>query len=274
MVKAILDSSSASRNRTVAATTCIEILTNSQRRISTSNDALTHGKIKDARAWLTAALAYQYDCWNSLKYANDTHAVGEAMSFIDSLETLTSNALAMVFSYDVYGKDTSSWKPPTTERDGLWQATGSGGGSVSSIGIPAKLTPDVTVCKRGENECYKTVQEAVNAAPDNGVDGKRFVIYIKEGVYEETVRVPLEKRNVVFLGDGIGKTVITGSANVGQPGMTTYNSATVGNYILISDHTYLNNIKVKIFIKERLDEMIHGSLKNSLCLLSAVPSED
>lgn len=33
------------------------------------------------------------------------------------------------------------------------------------------------------------MQEAVNAAPDNiNGDGKRFVIYIKERVYEETVR--------------------------------------------------------------------------------------
>jgi pectin methylesterase-like acyl-CoA thioesterase len=29
------------------------------------------------------------------------------------------------------------------------------------------------------------------------------VISIKEGVYEETVRIPLEKKNVVFLGDGL-----------------------------------------------------------------------
>uniref|UniRef100_A0A2N9G6X7 Pectinesterase catalytic domain-containing protein n=1 Tax=Fagus sylvatica TaxID=28930 RepID=A0A2N9G6X7_FAGSY len=56
---------------------------------------------------------------------------------------------------------------------------------------------------------------------------KRFVISIKEGVYEETVRIPLEKKNVVFLGDGMGKTVITGSLNVGQPGISTYNTATV-----------------------------------------------
>jgi pectin methylesterase-like acyl-CoA thioesterase len=58
----------------------------------------------------------------------------------------------------------------------------------------------VTVCKYAtKGGCYKTVQEAVNAAPDNG-GKRRFVIHIKEGVYEETVRVPLEKKNVVFLG--------------------------------------------------------------------------
>ncbi|CAJ2676870.1 unnamed protein product [Trifolium pratense] len=226
MVKEILKTSSDSQNRTVASTTCIETLTNSQYRISTSNEALENGKIKDARAWLSAALAYQYDCWSGLKYANDTHAVGEAMAFIDSLTMLSSNALAMAFSYDIYGNDTSAWKIPTTERDGLWQVSGSGAGSGFKGEIPSNLKPDVTVCKGG-GKCYKTVQEAVNAAPESGVGGKRFVIYIKEGKYEETVRVPLVKRNVVFLGDGIGKTVITGSANVGQPGMTTYNSATV-----------------------------------------------
>ncbi|XP_057417054.1 probable pectinesterase/pectinesterase inhibitor 51 [Lotus japonicus] len=226
MVKSILDSASGSRNRSVAATTCLEVLANSQHRISLANDSLPHGKNKDARAWLSAALAYQYDCRNGLSYANDSRSVGEAMSFIDSVSILASNALTMTFAYDVFGNDTASWKPPATERNGFWEnGSGAGSGHVTDGDFPTKESADVTVCKGGCS--YKTVQEAVNAAPDNGVEGKRFVIYIKEGVYEETVRVPLEKRNVVFLGDGMGKTVITGSANVGQPGMTTYNSATV-----------------------------------------------
>ncbi|KAM1123672.1 hypothetical protein ACFX1X_005138 [Malus domestica] len=64
-----------------------------------------------------------------------------------------------------------------------------------------------------ENSCdYQTVQEVVNPVPDDARD-KRFVIRIKAGVYEETIGVPLEKRNVVFLGDGIGKIVITASLN-------------------------------------------------------------
>ncbi|KAJ8551559.1 hypothetical protein K7X08_021574 [Anisodus acutangulus] len=72
------------------------------------------------------------------------------------------------------------------------------------------------------------VQEAVNATPGNFGPGK-FVIWIKTGLYDEIVRVPLEKINVVFVGDGMGKTVITGSLSVGlMPGMTTYESATVG----------------------------------------------
>ncbi|KAK7318460.1 hypothetical protein RJT34_03162 [Clitoria ternatea] len=241
MVKSILDSSGDSRNRSVAAATCIEVLANSQLRTSLANDALPRGKTKDARAWLSAALAYQYDCWSSLKYANDTHMVAQAMAFIDSLTFLSSNALSIALSFDVFGNDTASWKPPLTERDGFWEAIGSGH-PASNGGVPSNLTPDVTVCKTGGNGCYKTVQEAVNAAPAN-VTAKRFVIYIKEGVYAETVRVPLEKRNVVFLGDGMGKTVITGSANVGQPAMTTYNSATVavlGDGFMAKDLTIEN----------------------------------
>ena len=102
----------------------------------------------------------------------------------------------------------------------------SGGGGGFKGGVSTDLKADMTVSKDGSGT-YKTVQEAVNAAPEKG-GGKRFVIRIKEGVYEETVKVPLEKKNVVFLGDGMGKTVITGSLNVGMPGITTSTSATVG----------------------------------------------
>ncbi|KAL5555636.1 hypothetical protein UlMin_037872 [Ulmus minor] len=229
MVKSILDSSTGSKNRSTASKNCLEVLHNSEYRLSLTNDALPRGRNKDARAWLSAALVDQYDCWSALKYANDTRLVDQTMSFLDSLQKLTSNALSMMTSYDNFGNATGSWAPPRTERDGFWES-GSGGGSDlgSRGGFPSKLTADATVCKDGSGGCYKTVQDAVNAAPENLVNGKRFVIHIKEGVYEEIVRVPLEKKNVVFLGDGMGKTVITGSLDVSMPGISTYNTATVG----------------------------------------------
>lgn len=227
-VRSILDSSAGNVNRTIASKNCLEVLRNSDYRTSLANNALPRGRTKDARAWMSAALLYQYDCWSALKYANDTHLVNETMSFLDSLIGLSSNALSMMASFDEFGNDTSTWAPPKTERDGFWSSGPAGSELGSRGGFPSKLTADATVCKDGGNGCYKTVQEAVNAAPDNGV--KRFVIHIKAGVYEETVRVPLEKKNVVFLGDGMGKTIITGSLNVGQPGVSTYNTATVGEF--------------------------------------------
>jgi pectinesterase inhibitor-like protein len=229
-IKSILDSSAGNQNRTTAAKNCLDFLHIGDYRISqTAKEALPHGRVKDARAWMSSALQFQFDCWSALNKANDTKTVNETISFMDSLTGLTSNALSMLFAYDVYGKDTGSWALPKTERDGFWERNGGSGGSIAGFkgGVPTNLKADVTVCKdASKGGCYKTVQEAVNAAPNGGK--RRFVIYIKEGVYEETVRVPLEKKNVVFLGDGMGKTVITGSLNVGQPGISTYNSATVG----------------------------------------------
>ncbi|CAJ1974691.1 unnamed protein product [Sphenostylis stenocarpa] len=223
MVQSIVGASKGNQTRTTIAKSCLQVLHYSRHRTSLTADALQRGAIKDARAWMSAALGYQYGCWNGLKYIDHTPQVAETMTFLDSLVTLFSNALSMMVSYDLFGNDTALWRPPMTERDGFWEPSGTrrlGAGPK----IPSKLKADVTVCKGGG--CYGTVQEAVNAAPDNAKG--RFVIYIKEGVYEERVRVPLRKKNVVFLGDGIGKTVITGSANVAQPGVTTYNSATVG----------------------------------------------
>lgn len=57
----------------------------------------------------------------------------------------------------------------------------------------------------------------------------RFVIYIKAGAYMENVEVIRKKTNLMFVGDGIGKTVVKASRNV-VDGWTTFQSATVGMY--------------------------------------------
>ncbi|XP_023761232.1 probable pectinesterase/pectinesterase inhibitor 51 [Lactuca sativa] len=228
MVESILEASKGLINHTYAAKNCIEHLRNSDYRLKSTVEALPRGKMKDGRAWTSAGLAYQYDCWSALKYVNNTKMINETMSFLNTLIDYTSNALSMMMAYDVYGDQTASWSPPKTERDGFWEGGGgSGGGDGPQLGVPAGLKADVTVCEQ-DGECdYETVQEAVNAAPDWG-SGRRFVIWVKAGIYGETVRVGLEKQNVVLLGDGMGKTVITGSLNVGQPGLSTFNTATVG----------------------------------------------
>ncbi|XP_043697826.1 probable pectinesterase/pectinesterase inhibitor 51 [Telopea speciosissima] len=228
MVKTIRDTSSDNLNRSKAAMTCLEVLHNSEYRLSSAADVLPGGRIKDARAWMSAALCYQYDCWSGLKYVNDSQRVNQTMAFMDSLIGLTSNALSMMISYDLFQDKLESWRPPMTERNGFWEDGGVGGsGSGFKGGFPSGLSADITVCKEEGSGCYKTVQAAVDAAPDNQL-ARKFVICIKTGVYDEIVRVPLEKKNLVFIGDGMGKTVITGSWNAGQSGITTYNTATVG----------------------------------------------
>nr|GEX05189.1 probable pectinesterase/pectinesterase inhibitor 51 [Tanacetum cinerariifolium] len=229
-VQEILNTSKNNPNRTTAAKNCMEHLRNSEYRIKSTLEVLPRGKIKDARAWTSAGFAYQYDCWSGLNNVNDTKIVVDTMSFIMTfLISYTSNALSMIRAYDVFGDNTAMWGPPKTERDGFWEkGVGGGEGGGKRLGVPVGLKVDVTVCKGAGGGCkYGKVQEAVNAAPDWG-GGRRFVILVKAGVYKETVRVGLEKQNVVILGEGMGRTVITGDLSVGQSGISTYNTATVG----------------------------------------------
>ncbi|KAJ0539107.1 putative pectinesterase [Helianthus annuus] len=215
-------------NLTTTAELCVESLRHSVYRLTSSKKALQHSRMKDARAWTSAALSYQFDCLSGLKKVNDTQLVAKTVLFMNNtLMTSTSNALSMMMSYERFGNRTSWWGPPRTERNGVWESVG-GGSSGHEPMVPAGLKQNVTVCK-GAGVCsFEMVQMAVDAAPDNLGGERRFVIMIKEGVYEEVVRVGLAKRNVMLIGDGIGKTVISGSLNVGKLGMPTYNTATVG----------------------------------------------
>ncbi|KAK4734052.1 hypothetical protein R3W88_008313 [Solanum pinnatisectum] len=229
LVKDIQKASAGNVNVTVAAVNCVEGLAFSEYRFKqTANDALPRGEIKDARAWMSAALGYQHGCSAGLQKVNDTSRVIQTIVLMESLIGFTSNTLGMIINFDIHGNQIGSWSPPKTEREGFWEGVTGTRMDVEG-GVPSNLKPNVMVCKAGNCE-YRTVQDAVNAAPNNLVS-ERFVIWIKAGLYDEIVRVPMAKRNLVFLGDGMGQTVITGSLNVGNmanSGVTTFESATVG----------------------------------------------
>ncbi|KAK7250931.1 hypothetical protein RIF29_33720 [Crotalaria pallida] len=95
----------------------------------------------------------------------------------------------------------------------------------SSVGA---ITANVVMAKDGSGK-FKTVAEAVVSAPDNG--NTRYTIYVKKGTYQEHVEIGKKKKNVMLVGDGMDATVITGSLNV-VDGSTTFNSATVGTYLI------------------------------------------
>ncbi|KFK37970.1 hypothetical protein AALP_AA3G053400 [Arabis alpina] len=91
-----------------------------------------------------------------------------------------------------------------------------------------KVAKTVVVNPNSVNgDAFKTINDAVAAAPTKAEssDGY-FVIYAEAGVYEEYVTVPSNKPNVMIIGDGIDKTIITGNRNV-VDGSTTFASATL-----------------------------------------------
>ncbi|KAL3733476.1 hypothetical protein ACJRO7_022925 [Eucalyptus globulus] len=98
---------------------------------------------------------------------------------------------------------------------------------------------DLVVAKDGSGN-FTSINDAVAAAPTHSKT--RFVIYIKEGVYFEYVVVDSTKTNLMFVGDGIGKTSIRGNRN-NVDGWSTYLSATVivqGNKFLAKGITMEN----------------------------------
>lgn len=218
--KSVLASSS-NVNLTTAATNCLTFLALSSHRLSPSPSP--------SLISASTAMLHLYDCWSAYKYVNFSRTISDAMAYLDATITVNSNYISMLAARQRYGDDTSLWRPPQTERDGYWPppaAAASKAADVDALGVPKGLPANATVCGAGCD--YKTVREAVAAAPDYG-DGA-FVVHVKEGVYKETVSVPWEKTNVVLVGDGIGKTVITGNLNADTSGVSTFNTATVGAY--------------------------------------------
>ncbi|KAJ0265088.1 pectinesterase/pectinesterase inhibitor 39 [Hirschfeldia incana] len=82
---------------------------------------------------------------------------------------------------------------------------------------------NLTVAKDGTGK-FNTINAAVSAAPNSSIT--RFVIYIKRGVYFENVEIPKKKTMIMFVGDGIGRTVIKANRRKGI--LTTFQTATVG----------------------------------------------
>ncbi|KAM0059673.1 putative pectinesterase [Helianthus debilis subsp. tardiflorus] len=59
---------------------------------------------------------------------------------------------------------------------------------------------------------------------------KRFVINVKKGVCYENVRIERPKWDVMMIGDGMDRTVVSGSLNV-VDGTPTFQSASFGNCV-------------------------------------------
>lgn len=87
-----------------------------------------------------------------------------------------------------------------------------------------EVTADAVVAADGSGN-YLNVMDAITAAPESSM--KRYVIYVKKGVYIENVEIKKKKWNIMMIGDGMDATVISGSRNF-VDGWTTFRSATFG----------------------------------------------
>ncbi|THG06442.1 hypothetical protein TEA_008018 [Camellia sinensis var. sinensis] len=104
---------------------------------------------------------------------------------------------------------------------------------------PNGMHVDAVVALDGSGH-YRSIIQAVNEAPN--YSNRRYIIYIKKGVYRENIDMKKKKTNIMFVGDGIGATVVTGDRNFRQ-GWTTFRTATVavsGRGFIARDMTFRN----------------------------------
>ncbi|PON66301.1 Pectinesterase inhibitor domain containing protein [Trema orientale] len=96
----------------------------------------------------------------------------------------------------------------------------------SVAGDAEVLVKDIVTVSQDGSGNFTTINDAVTAAPNNTAasDGY-FLIYVTAGLYEEYVSIAKNKRNLMMIGDGINRTIITGNRSV-VDGWTTFNSAT------------------------------------------------
>lgn len=77
---------------------------------------------------------------------------------------------------------------------------------VSVFTVVMSQTKKIVVSQDGKGD-YKTVQDAINAVPDSS--NWETIIYIKNGVYKEKLRLRETKTKVHFVGESVDKTILT-----------------------------------------------------------------
>ncbi|KAI3741781.1 hypothetical protein L1987_59458 [Smallanthus sonchifolius] len=179
-------------------------------------------KYDDLRTMLSAAMTNQATCLDG--FEGSKSQVKISRNFRKALKGITrqvSNSLALLKK--INGTTSSGSFPEhvdTSRRFPKWLKKRD---RMLLQAATNETKYDLVVAQDGSGN-FKTIGEALNAAPNSSTT--RFVIYIKAGAYFEYVEVINKKKNLMFVGDGIGKTWIKGNRNV-IDGWTTFRSATV-----------------------------------------------
>ncbi|XP_004506985.1 probable pectinesterase/pectinesterase inhibitor 36 isoform X2 [Cicer arietinum] len=207
-----LESMSISSNisSVLALRDCAKLYEESEFRLShmvSKNSSYTND---DALTWVSAVMTNHRTCLDGLKEKG--YFQGHQFFLGRNMSRLLGQALVL------YSKNKVKAPPQrittSEENDGLLESWDL-----------ANNNAHFTVAHDGSGT-YRTIKEAVDALSSMGHNRPgRAIIYVKAGVYNEKVEIGNKLHNVMFVGDGIDKTIVTGNRNVPH-GYTTLNSAT------------------------------------------------
>ncbi|KAI3693272.1 hypothetical protein L6452_33105 [Arctium lappa] len=190
---------------------CIELYENTIERINMTIDPRRTCSQYEMQTWLSTALTNLETCRAGFEELGVGGYLLPLMK--NNVSALISNTLAM----------NKGGSPPSSYRNGFPSWVKPGDRKLLQSSNPGSQA-NIVVAQDGSGN-YKTVGEAVAAAGKRSGSG-RYVIYVKAGTYNENIEIGTKLKNIMLVGDGIGKTIITGSKSVGG-GATTFKSATV-----------------------------------------------
>ncbi|VVB13267.1 unnamed protein product [Arabis nemorensis] len=199
------------------------------------NSTMTSKNIDDLRTWLSSVETYQETCMEALIEANNASLTTFGETHLKNSTEMTSNALAII---TWLGKIVDSVKL----RRRLLATTADlpmmdGRKLLESSGL--KKIANIVVAKDGSGK-YRTISEALMEVKEK--NEKRTIIYVKKGVYLENVRVEKTKWNVVMVGDGQSKTIVSAGLNFidGTPTFHTATFAVFGKGFMARDMGFHN----------------------------------
>ncbi|KAK4752305.1 hypothetical protein SAY87_021103 [Trapa incisa] len=207
---------------------CVKLYEYTVDRLNSTANPNVRSGADDSQTWLSTALTNIETC----------KAGFVEMGVSDNTLPLLSNNVSALISNTLALNDPSSYSPPRT-TNGFPTWVRSGDRKLLQSSSPAS-NANVVVAQDGSGD-YMTINESLAAVPKRP-GNSRYIIYIKAGTYDEHVEIGSKLKNIMFVGDGIGQTIITGNRSNGG-GYTTYNSATVaavGDGFIARDITFQN----------------------------------
>ncbi|XP_061371971.1 putative pectinesterase/pectinesterase inhibitor 22 [Gastrolobium bilobum] len=188
-------------------------------------------------AWLSAALSNQDTCLEGFE-GTDRRLESYISGSLNQVTQLISNVLTLYTQ--LHSLPFRSPRNNTQTSESLefpeWMTEGDQD-LLKSKSHAAHA--DAVVALDGSGH-YRTITEAVNAAPSHS--NRRYVIYVKKGLYKENVDMKKKMTNIMLVGDGIGQTIITSNRNFMQ-GWTTFRTATLavsGKGFIARDMSFRN----------------------------------
>ncbi|MQM10570.1 hypothetical protein Taro_043467 [Colocasia esculenta] len=174
--------------------------------------------VSDAHTWLSGAITGHRTCMEGYQ----SRACPVPGQLAENVTRLLTDALRIYASLNDFHDAGSG----DIDKPHEWNSTSFHG--VLASWDPSTAQADMVVAKDGSGN-YKTINEAVAAARSHWKQRRdqRIIVHVKAGVYAENVEISRGVRNLMLIGEGIDKTVVTGSRSVAE-GYSTFRSATFG----------------------------------------------